>query len=303
VAGEPLSAFRWRIGGIGDETDAPPSGALEQLLNHAGSIHVEAALAARRRDEEESGVGRTVPPKLYALELARAVLLVALILAVAATVWLVSLTVGASLLAANETLSADAAARIARARLAISQAFAVALVGATLWSWAIAVYAHRCRPPSSPTRPTLLCFFVASAACGAMFLVDGADEGVAALAVLVPATICAVVSVVSLEPVARWFRLRSGPLVMWAAGLPMILVLERLSRLHDEVDRQVSLQSQTFFAILIGLSCALVCVVAASSTMELEDGVRLAPELAVPADRSSAMGRGSQRRQRRPDRG
>jgi hypothetical protein len=89
---------------------------------------------------------------------------------------------------------------------------------------------------------------------------------------------------------------------MWAAGLPMILVLERLSRLHDDIDRQVTLQSQTFLAILIGLSCALVCVVAASSTMELEDGIRLSPELAVPADRSSGSGRGSRRRQRVPAR-
>jgi hypothetical protein len=135
-----------------------------------------------------------------------------------------------------------------------------------------------------------------------MFFVDGAADGVTALIVLVPATVCAVVSVVSLEPVARWFRLRTGPLVMWAAGLPMILVLERLSRLHDDIDRQVTLQSQTFLAILIGLSCALVCVVAASSTMELEDGIRLSPELAVPADRSSGSGRGSRRRQRVPAR-
>jgi hypothetical protein len=50
------------------------------------------------------------------------------------------------------------------------------------------------------------------------------------------------------------------------------------------------------------LSCALVCVVAASSTMELEDGIRLSPELAVPADRSSGSGRGSRRRQRVPAR-
>lgn len=301
-AGESLSTFRSRLGGTSDEMGASPVGALEQLLDHAGSIHVEAALAARRRDEEEEGVGRTRPPKLYALELTRALLLGALVITAAAAVWLVSLTVGASLLADNETLSADAAARIGRARLAISQAFSVTLVGATLWSWAVAVHARRCRPPASPTRATLLSFLVASAACAAMFLLDGADEGVTAWAVLLPATICGVVSVVSLEPVARWFRLRAGPLVMWAAGLPLILVLERMSRLHDDIERQVSLQSQTFFAILIGLSCALVCVVAASSTMEIEDGIRLAPELAVPADRSSATDGGSRRRQRVPDR-
>ena len=294
VASEPAAAFRWRIGALGDEDDAPKTDALEQLLDHAGAIHVEAALAARRRDDEQDGVERTVPPKLYALELARAVLLGALAVAVAASVWLVSLTVGASLLAPNETLSPDAVARIGRARLAISQAFAVALVGATLWSWVVAVYARRCRPPASPTRATLLYLVVASVAGTAMFLVDGVDEGVSALIVLVPATICGVASVVSLEPVARWFRLRSGPLMMWAAGLPMILVLERLGRLHDDIDRQANLQSQTFFAILIGLTCALVCVVAASSTMEIEDGVRLSPELAVPA-----AGPGSKRPRRR----
>jgi hypothetical protein len=299
---DSLSAFRWRLGTNWDETEATPGGALEQLLEHAGSIQIEAALAERRRDGEATGIERTLPPKLYTLESARAMLLVALIATAAAAVWLVSLTVGASLLADNEALSSEGVARIERARLAISQAFSVTLVGATLWSWAIAVHARRCGTPSSPTRSSLLCFLVASAASAAMFLVDGAGEGVKALTVLLPATVCAVVSVVALQPVARWFRLRTGPLVMWAAGLPMILVLERISRLNDDIGRQVNLQSQTFFAILIGLSCALVCVVVASSTMELEDGIRLAPELAVPADRERGSGSGPRGRRRVPAR-
>ena len=90
-----------------------------------------------------------------------------------------------------------------------------------------------------------------------MFLLPDADRGIVAFAVLVPSTICAVVAIVSLEPVARWFRLRTGPLVLWAVGLPMILVLERTSRFRGDLTKDVSLQTQTFFAILVGLTCAL----------------------------------------------
>jgi hypothetical protein len=89
---------------------------------------------------------------------------------------------------------------------------------------------------------------------------------------------------------------------MWVAGLPMILILERIGRLHHDIDRQAALQSQTFLAILIGLTSALVGVVAASSTMEVEDGIRLAPELAVPADRARGSGGGTRRRTRVPAR-
>ena len=115
-SGETLSTFRWRLGSAWDETESTPTGTLEQLLAHAGSIHVEAALAERRRHDAESGVERTLPPKLYVLELTRALLLVSLIATAAAAVWLVRLSMGASLLPDNETLSPAGIARIGSAR-------------------------------------------------------------------------------------------------------------------------------------------------------------------------------------------
>jgi hypothetical protein len=279
-AADPVSALKRRLGL--DETVEDIKSPLEQLLGQAGTVQVEAALAEHRQQEiEDRPTERLVPPRLYALEWTRLLLVTAFAVVTAAGGWLVTESLGASGSSSDGNLGV-AALDVDLARRAFVGAYSVAIALIPLWTFAVLTYARRCGMDDAKPRRHLAMFGFSSLMCVLAFVLDGGVRGGTSAALLLPAALVAAVAGYLVEPARFWFDLPSVTLTIWTVAVPGVLVLAWVGGLLRPVDSLASLQLLAFFTVTVSLVSALITVLIALSASDIEDEIRLSPELAVP---------------------
>jgi DNA ligase-1 len=255
---------------------------MEHLLDYAGAVQVEAAVAEQnRRLAEAAPEERMLPPTLYRLEAVRFLLLLSLGAATVAALWLVNrtLTAGSATIASASEKASD----IDEARRVLMIALSASLVLIPLWTWVAAIYARRCDATERRHGPALALFIVSAGVSTASALIDGDERGLDSFLLLIVIVACASAAGLSLLQARAWFGLRSVSVVVWAAVLPLTLAVLWFGGLAEPTERVDSLQSMTLAAVLTALACGLVVVLVSLSTEDFEDEVKLSPELAVPA--------------------
>ena len=91
------------------------------------------------------------------------------------------------------------------------------------------------------------------------------------------------------EPARYWFDLPSVTLTIWTIAVPAVLGMSWVGGLLRPVEEDASLELLAFFTVTVSLMSALITVLIALSASDIEDEIRLSPELAVPL---SETGRG-----------
>lgn len=280
---DPVSALRRRLGL--DETVEDVKSPLEQLLGQAGTVQVEAALAERRQQElDERPTERLVPPRLYALEWARLLLVTAFAIVTAASAWMLTETLGSGG-SSDGAIGLDAL-DVDLARRAFVGAYSVAIALIPLWTFLVLTYARRCGMVDARPRIHLGLFAMAVALCTVAFVVDGGTRGGTSALLLIPGAIIAAAAGYLVEPARYWFELPSVTLTIWTVAVPVTLGLAWVGGLVGRVGESASLQVLAFFTVCTALLSALVTVLVALSAADIEDEIRLSPELAVPLGRS-----------------
>ena len=284
---DPVAALKRRLGL--EETVEDVKSPLEQLLGQAGTVQVEAALAEhRQREIDERPKERLVPPRLYALEWTRLLLVAAFAGVTAGGGWLVSESLGASGASSDGSIG-TAALDVDLARRAFVGAYSVAIALIPLWTYAVMTYARRCGMDHAKPRRHLAMFVFSSLLCVLAFVLDGGVRGGTSALLLIPAALIAGVAGYLVEPARFWFDLPSVTLTIWTVAVPGMLGIAWVGGLLRPVDSLASLQLLAFFTVTVSLIAALITVLIALSASDIEDEIRLSPELAVPL---SEVGRG-----------
>lgn len=289
---DPVSALKRRLGL--DEAVEDLKSPLEQLLGQAGTVQVEAALAEHRQQEiEDRPTERLVPPRLYALEWTRLLLVTGFAAVTAAGCWLVTETLGASAGSSDGSLG-FASADVDLSRRAFIGAYSVAIALIPLWTYTVLTYARRCGMEHAKPQRHLILFALSSGACVAAFVLDGGTRGGASALLLIPGALIAGAAGYSVEPARFWFHLPSVTLTVWTVAVPGVLGVSWLGGLLRPANSVTSLQVLAFFTVTVSLVCALVTVLIALSASDIEDEIRLSPELAVPLSSTGRSRSGTQ---------
>jgi len=277
---DPVATLKRRLGL--DDTTEDVKSPLEQLLGQAGTVQVEAALAERRQQEiEERPKERLVPPRLYALEWTRLVLVAAFAVVTAAGGWLVIESLGASGSSSDGNLG-TAALDVDLARRAFVGAYSVAIALVPLWTFAVLTYSRRCGMEHAKPRRHLVMFGCSALLCVAAFVLDGGVRGGTSALLLVPAALLAAAAAYLVEPARYWFELPSVTLTIWTFAVPGVLAIAWVGGLLRPVDSLSSVQLLAFFIVTVSLVSAEITLLIALSASDIEDEIRLSPELAVP---------------------
>ena len=165
----------------------------------------------------------------------------------------------------------------------------VATLGVTLalvplWCVAVSVHARRAGAPETRRRSCIALFGVAAGLNVVSMVFDGDVRSTISLLCLVGCLIAALLAVTWVVPILRWFERGIGSLVVWTISLPFIVLVSWIAQPQRPIDPQDALEVLSFFAALEAIIAGIALVVAALSTADIEDEIRLTPELAVPAD-------------------
>ena len=280
---DPVSALKRRLGL--DETVDDVKSPLEQLLGQAGTVQVEAALAERRQQElDERPTERLVPPRLYALDWARLLLVTAFAVVTAAAAWMLTESLGSGG-SSDGSIGLDAL-DVDLARKAFVGAYSIAIALIPLWTFLVLTYAKRCGMEHARPHIHLALFALSVGLCTLAFVLDGGTRGGTSALLLVPGAIVAGAAGYMVEPARFWFELPSVTLTIWTAAVPAVLAIAWVGGLLRPVGGSASLQALAFFTVTTSLVSALITVLVALSASDIEDEIRLSPELAVPLNRA-----------------
>jgi hypothetical protein len=282
AAALPLSSLRRRLGNEEGHRAADGDGTLRRLVSSAGRAEIDAALARRTGEGGDEPRPRTEPPRLYQLEGVRYLLLGAFLAVSGTALWLVSETLDTSVVDDAGRLPLDVVDAVDLARRAMVTALTVALAMVPLWAATVSSNAHRAGVTETRRRSCLVAFVAISALAVISFAVDGDTRGTTSLLLLIPATAIAMWSALTVIRVQRWFGLASYTLAAWTFGLPVLVVISWIGRLQRPVAPTDSLPVLTFFAVADAVIASVLVVVMSLCATEVEDTIRVSPELARP---------------------
>jgi hypothetical protein len=234
-----------------------------------------------RHDEE-----RWIPPRLYELEAVRYLLLIGLVVVAVTSAWIVLRTVSASSeLVAGEISSADLD-RINVARRAFVTALNVTLTLVVLWCAVFVSHSRRAGVPDTKEWRAYGLLVVVIALDVVSFVLDGDTRGTTSLICVIGGLAAALTSVAIVTPIVRWFERRTIGLTVWSAGFGCVTLLSWIGGVQRPVEPTDALEALTFVAVLQAIATAVVVVVAAVNTSDLEDAIRLSPALAQTPQRA-----------------
>ena len=284
ATGDRIDRLAGRLGDI--RWDEPRS--LLQRLEEFG-IHPEVSENGKVKvpaEHELQFEERWIPPRLFALDASRYVLLLAIAAIAATSAWIVTRTASVGSHLAEGEIAADDVVGIDSARRAMVTALSVTLALVPLWCGVVASHARRARMPDvRPIRAYALCA-VASVLGLLSFVTDGETRGQPSFVCMLGSLAAALLAIVTMLPIVRWFNRSSTSLTLWAAGLPLLVAMSWLGGLQRPVEPTDAFQTITFVAALQAIAAGIVVVVAALSTSDIEDAIRVSPELAQPVRRS-----------------
>ncbi len=278
----PLSSLRRRLGNEAAQGAAGGDGTLRRLVSSAGRAEIDAELARRSGATGDEPRRRTEPPRLYQLEAVRYLLLGAFVAVSGTALWLVSDTLDTSVVDEAGHLPFDVVDSIDLARRAMVTALTVALAMVPLWAATVSSNARRAGATDTRRRGCLVGFAAVSALAVVSFVVDGDTRGTASLLLLIPATAIAMWSALTIIRVQRWFGLASYTLAAWTVGLPVLVAVSWIGRLQRPITQTDSLPVLTFFAVADAVIASVLVVVMSLCATEIEDTIRVSPELAIP---------------------
>ena len=279
---DPVEAMR-RKARAREEVEVERSD-LEQLISRAGSLQIDAALAAQRRKDQNAGPGeRLLPPRLFAIEAVRFVTATTFAVMALATAWLVIVSMGSDAAAGTGRLSSSVIDDLELGREFFWGFFTVGATLVPLWSHTIMRRARVAGVHGLRLRRVRVLGVIAAIACIAGFVLDGSDRGVITLLLAVPIVWSAVSAGFCVEPVRAWFSLPSTTLTACIATLPVIVGLAWLAGLVGSIEPTVSLQRLAFTTILLTLACVRVTVMFVLTSLDIEAAIRASPRLATPA--------------------
>jgi hypothetical protein len=243
-------------------------------------------LADEFRNEEQ----RWIPPRLYELEAVRYLLLVGIVVVAATSAWIVTRTVSAS----GDLVDGDIALghldqiNVARGAFVTSLSGTLGLV--TLWCAVFVTHARRAGAPNTREWRIYSLLALVFALNIVTFFVDGDSRDTPSLLCVMVCLAAAMVAVTLVSPFARWLGRRTIGLVVWSAGLAFVAVISWLGGLQRPIEATDAVEALTFVAALQTIATAVVVVIAALSTSDLEDAIRLSPALAeTPPSASHEM--------------
>jgi hypothetical protein len=235
-----------------------------------------AAIADEFRQEED----RWIPPRLYELEAVRYLLLIGLVVVAVTSGWIVMRAVTAG----SELVGGDIAPgdldRINVARRAFVTALGVTLTLVVLWCAVFLSHARRAGAPDAREWRGYALLVVVVALNIAAFVVDGEERGDVSLACLLGSLASACVGVACVAPIVRWFDRRTLALMVWTAGLVVVTIMSWLGGLQHPIEPNQALEALTFVAAVQAIGAAICVVIAALSTSDIEDAIRLSPAMA-----------------------
>ena len=263
--------------------DAPTRRDLKELINQAGSLQIQSAIAAHLNKAGQDGPGaRLLPPRLVALEACRLVMVAVFGALTITTGWLVAIAMGSDAIAGTNELDPSVLNDIEVARGIIWGLLTVGGAIVPLWALMMLRQARLAGIAGLRERSVRVLLLVAVVACTLAFVTD-ADRGGPTLLLALLIIWTAVSAGLAVEPIRLWYEVPAATLTAWIATLPVILGITWLAGLTAAVEPTVSLQRLAFTTILLTLACARVTVMSWLSSVDLEDEFRVAPELAVPA--------------------
>jgi hypothetical protein len=246
------------------------------ITPNAGGGEPIVSLADELRHEEE----RWIPPRLYELEAVRYLLLIGIVVVAVTSAWIVTRTVPVGGELVDGRIPAEDLDRINVARRAFVTSLSVTLALVVLWC---AVFLSHARRAGAPDVREWRAYSLLAAAAGVSivaFIVDGDTRSTTSLLSVVGCLLAALVAVAFVAPIAQWFERRTIALITWPAGLAFVTLISWLGGLQSPIESTDALEAITFVAALQAIATAVVAVIAALSTSDLEDAIRLSPALA-----------------------
>ena len=293
----PLERLAERLG----DADEPAEEAslLSRLAEYGISAETHAydpSTIAHVRSGNREGGELLVTPRLYGLESVRYLLLLALTATAATAAWILSRSVGVSGDLVGGDINDVDVDRIDLARRTMVAVAGVALALVPLWCAMVAVKARRAGAPETYYQRSLVLFGLAAALNVASLLLDGSTRSTISLLSLLGLVVIVAVSTASVTPVLRWYERSTVSLTIWSLGLAVMLALSWIGGLQRPIGPSASLEALSFFAALQAIVTGIVVVVAALTTADVEEAIRLSPELAEPLRRRRRRGRTNGRR-------
>jgi DNA ligase 1 len=289
-AWDPVLALRKSSGALRGRTvepaasNKPTTSDIQTLIQRAGSLQIEAALAEHRKKVEERLQDHLVPPTLYLIEAVRLVMVATFAALALVNGWMVVIALSADV-ADSGALTADAVSDLNLARRVFWGLFTAGSALAPIWSVVILRKARQAGVEVAHEARVRILAAVAGAACIGGFVFDGDERGGLTLVLAVVIVWSSVSAGLSVEPVRVWYGLPAWTLTSWIATLPLILGIAWIAGMSAAFEPSASLQRLAFTTILLCFGCARVTVIALLSSLDLEDKFRTSPELAVPARR------------------
>lgn len=271
--------FVQRLNDTGDGS-RPDRTLLDRLNEYGITPNPDAAQPAMsmadefRRDEE-----RWIPPRLYELESVRYLMLVGIVVVAVTSAWIVVRTASAGDALIGGEIGPRELERINTARRAFVTALSITLGLVPLWGAVFLSHARRAGMPAVREWRGYALLAVAVALNVVSFVFDGEERGTASLVCLCGCLAAALATVAIVMAAARWFQRRTIGLVVWGAGLAFVTIASWVGGLQRPVDASHALEALTFVAALQSIATAVVLVIAALNTSDLEEAIRLSPEM------------------------
>ena len=210
----------------------------------------------------------------------RYLLLIGIVVVAATSAWIVTRAVSVGGELVNGQIAPADLDRINVARRAFVTALGVTLALVTLWCAVLVSHARRAGASDVREWLTYLLLAAAGALNVVSFVIDGDTRGTTSLLCVMACLVAALTAVAFVAPIARWFDRRIVALVTWTAGLAFVTVISWLGGLQRVIEPTDALEAISFVAALQAIATAVVVVIAALSTSDLEDAIRLSPALA-----------------------
>lgn len=288
---DPVVALRKTSGTLRGRTlestapTKPTTSDIQMLIQRAGSLQIEAALAEHRKKVEERLQDHLVPPTLYTIEAMRLVMVATFAALALVSGWMVVIALSADVAADTSALGGDAVSDLNLARRIFWGLFTAGSALAPIWSLVILRKARQAGVQVAHESRVRILAAVASAACICGFVFDVNERGGLTLVLAAVIVWTSVSAGLAVEPVRVWYGLPAWTLTSWIATLPLILGIAWIAGMSAPFEPTASLQRLAFTTILLCFGCARVTVIALLSSIDLEDKFRTSRELAVPARR------------------
>jgi hypothetical protein len=280
-----LDRFAQRLGS-GSDGDEQPRSLLQRLEEFGITPTVGPDQQTRPAvigDDLHYDEERWIPPRLYALELSRYLLLLAMVATTAASAWIVTRAVSVGGELTNGDIASSDVDDIDLARRVFVTTLGVVFALVPLWCGIVAGHARRAGVPDTREWRCYACLAVSVVFNVVGFVVDGDERGTVSLLCLLGSLVAALAAVATVVPIARWFERRTRALTFWVAGLPLLVAMSWAGGLQQPVHATDALESLTFVSSLQTIVAGIVFVLAALNTSDVENAIRVSPELAQPA--------------------